>query len=256
MIISFINQKGGVGKTTTAINLGAGLAALGYKVLLIDFDPQANLSSGVGINNTTPSIYDVLSHVSEINDSIQKSYLDNLYVIPSNNSLSGAAVELVSLEERELFLKKNIAPIQKDFDFFFIDCPPSLGLLTINAFCAADSIIIPLQCEYFAMEGIAQLVQNIQLIQQGPNKSLSIFGIILTMFDTRTNLSREVASEIVSAFGSSVFQTIIPRNIKIAEAPSYGQSVISYDRECIGSKSYQLFAKEVITRWKNQKQTK
>lgn len=253
MIIAFINQKGGVGKTTSTINIGACIAEQGYKVLLVDFDPQANLSSGIGEQNKQPTIYNVLSLSVDIQESIVSTYQKNLYIIPADNALSGTEVELANLDEREFFLKNVLIDIQDDFDFIFLDCPPSLGLLTVNAFCAADSIIIPLQCEYYAMEGIAQLIHNIKRIQKSINPMLAIFGIVLTMYDSRTKLSQEVASEIVNAFGSNVFQTIIPRNIKIAEAPSFGQSVLAYDAECVGTKSYKKLSMEIITKWKEIK---
>lgn len=253
MIIAFINQKGGVGKTTSAINLGACLAAQKHKVLLVDFDPQANLTSGVGEAQRTPTIYNVISLSSNIQESIVQTKQKNLFLVPSNSALSGAEVELASLEKREYFLKSVLEPIKNKFDFIFIDCPPSLGLLTVNALCVAESIIIPLQCEYYAMEGIAQLIHNIKLIKKGPNPKLNIFGIVLTMYDTRTKLSQEVATEIVNAFGGSVFQTIIPRNVKIAEAPSFGKSVLNYDKDSVGAKSYTKLSLEVIERWKKIK---
>lgn len=252
MTIAFTNQKGGVGKTTSAINLGACLVELGHSVLLVDFDSQANLTSGLGQREKKPSIYDVLSNKAEITESIQTTYQENLFLIPSSNALCGAAVELISLEEREYYLKNALLPIKNNYDFIFIDCPPSLDVLTINAFCASDSIMIPLQCEYFAMEGIAQLIKNIQYVQKKANPTLKIFGIVLTMYDKRTNLSQEVASEIVKAFGGYVHKTIIPRNIKIAEAPSFGKSVLAYDKECLGTESYRQLAKEVIFRWKTE----
>lgn len=252
MVYAFTNQKGGVGKTTSAINLGSSLALQNYSVLLVDFDSQANLTSGVGHVQHTPTIYDVMSQNTTIQKSIQPTYQENLYVIPSSADLSGAAIELATQENREFFLKNSLQRITHEYDFIFIDCPPSFGLLTVNALCASDAIIIPLQCEYFAMEGIAQLINNIQHLQKNLTPTLFIFGIILTMYDKRTILSKEVAKEIVSAFGGYVFQTIIQRNIKIAEAPSFGKSVLSYDRNSVGAQSYYQLSEEVIARWKNQ----
>lgn len=251
MIISFTNQKGGVGKTTTAINLGSALADKDYSVLLVDFDPQANLTSGVGCTEYKNHIYSVLSGTVDIKDAIHTTRQQNLFVIPSHKDLSGATIELIGEENREFFLQAVLSPLQekKDFDFIFIDCPPSLGILTINAFCASDKLIIPLQCEYFAMEGIAQLMENISLIKNSYNSDLQIHGIVLTMYDSRTNLSQEVANEIVDAFQDLVFDTIIPRNVKISEAPSHGLPVILYDDHCLGTRSYIKLAEEYITRW-------
>ncbi len=251
MIISFTNQKGGVGKTTTTINLGSALADKGYSVLLVDFDPQANLTSGVGCTEYSSHIYSVLSGKVDVKDAIHTCRQPNLSVIPSHKDLSGASIELVEEENREFFLQSILAPLRKsqDFDFIFIDCPPSLGILTINAFCASDALVIPLQCEYFAMEGIAQLMENISLIKNSYNATLEICGIVLTMYDNRTNLSQEVANEIVDAFKGLVFDTIIPRNIKISEAPSHGLPVILYDEHCLGTRSYLQLAEEFIKRW-------
>ncbi len=251
MIVSFANQKGGVGKTTTTINLGSALADMGYSVLLIDFDPQANLTSGVGCTEYKGHIYSALCGIDDIKDTIYETRQPNLFLIPSHKDLSGASIELIEEENREFFLQSIVSPLQekKEHDFIFIDCPPSLGILTINAFCASDTLIIPLQCEYFAMEGIAQLMENIDLIKNSYNSNLAIHGIVLTMYDSRTNLSQEVANEIVNAFQGLVFDTIIPRNIKISEAPSHGLSVILYDDHCLGTRSYIKLAEEYIDRW-------
>lgn len=253
MIISFTNQKGGVGKTTSAINLGSALAEKDYSVLLVDFDPQGNLTSGVGVSDYDANIYSVLSGKDNAINATYKTNQKNLFVLPSHEDLSGAAVELVNEKEREFFLLSALTPLkqEKKFDFIFIDCPPSLGLLTVNAFCASDSLVIPLQCEYFAMEGIAQLMKNITLIKDSYNSKLSINGIVLTMYDNRTNLSQEVASEIASVFEKLVFDTIIPRNIKISEAPSHGLPVILYDEYCLGTQSYRKLAEEFLSRWQN-----
>ena len=252
MIVSFTNQKGGVGKTTSAINLGSALANNGYSVLLVDFDPQANLTSGVGVFDYEANIYSVLSGEHSTKEAICPTKQDNLYLLPSHQTLSGATIELVNEDNREFFLRDSISEVKEDFNFIFIDCPPSLGLLTINAFCASTELIIPLQCEYFAMEGVAQLIKNISQIKDVFNKDLSIFGILLTMYDGRTNLSQEVALEVVKVFKEITFDTIIPRNVKIAEAASHGLSVILYDQLCLGAKSYLKLSEEYIKRWQKK----
>lgn len=251
MTVSFTNQKGGVGKTTTAINLGSAVADRGHSVLLVDFDPQGNLGSGLGVTEFDADIYSVLSGQHNIEEAIYKTKQPNLSVVPASQDLSGGAVELVDEESREFFLHRALEPVKKRgaFDFIFIDCPPALGLLTINAFCTSDAVLIPLQCEYFAMEGIAQLMKNIALIKENYNKPLRIIGILLTMYDNRTKLSQEVANEIVGVFDSLVFDTIIPRNVKISEAPSHGLPVLLYDDRCVGTQSYIKLAEEFLSRW-------
>ena len=248
-VISVSNQKGGVGKTTTSINLSAFLAEKGQKILIIDFDPQANAGSGLGINteevNTT--IYEVLIGQVGIEKSIIKTQFDNLYIIPSNIHLSGAQVELLNINEREYILKKAIQKIKDEYNFVFIDCPPSLGLLTINSLVAADSVLIPLQCEYYALEGLSQLLKVVAMVQENLNRNLIIEGVILTMFDSRTNLSQQVVSDVREYFKEKVLNTIVPRNVKLSEAPSFGKPIGFYDRKCAGSESYERLAEEVLS---------
>jgi chromosome partitioning protein len=245
-IMVFANQKGGVGKTTSAVNLGAYIAEKGKKVLLIDFDPQGNLSSNTGVDLKKPGIYELITGKIEASQAIQQSPIKNLSVIPSNIDLTGASVELINLENREYFLKKTIESIDVDFDYIFIDCPPSLGILTLNGLVAAQYVLIPLQCEYFALEGLSLLLKTIQKVQVELNPNLTVGGIIFTMYDKRTNLAHEVVQEVTSYFKNKVFRTIIPRNVKISEAPSYSKPISLYDRECIGAKSYEQLADEVI----------
>ena len=247
-IICFANQKGGVGKTTTAVNLGAFLADAGKKVLLIDFDPQGNLSSSVGVKSDSESIYEVLTGQLSIAEIVRKSPVENMSVVPSNINLTGASVELIEQAKREFFLKNAVEQIKNDWDFIFIDCPPSLGLLTINGLSAAEQVIIPLQCEYFALEGLSLLLQTIRRVQQSLNPDLGIGGILFTMYDSRTRLANEVVHEVTGYFKDKVFRTIIPRNVRLSEAPSHSIPINQYDPECLGAKSYKNFAQEVIER--------
>ncbi len=243
-VIAVTNQKGGVGKTTTAINLGASLAVYEKRVLIIDMDPQANATSGLNIEKDV-CIYHALIGKKTLDSIIVPSDTQNLFVVPSNISLIGAEVELVNYPNKEQILKKLIKGIQ-GFDYVIIDCPPSLGLLTINALVASDSALVPVQCEYFAMEGLAQLLHTINLVKKTFNPALKIEGILLTMHDKRNNLSKQVEFELKRHFSQHVFKTLIPRNVRLSEAPSFGKSIIAYDIKSIGSKSYMSLAKEVL----------
>lgn len=247
-IIAIANQKGGVGKTTTSVNLSACLAYLGKKVLLIDIDPQGNTSSGLGVKKgeLESCIYDVLINDEDIKEVIQKTAVDNLYIVPATISLAGAEIELVSTISREVRLKKSVQEIKNNFDFIIIDCPPSLGLLTINALTAADALIIPVQCEYYALEGLSQLLSTVRLVQKHLNKTLVIDGVLLTMLDARTNLGLQVIDEVKRYFQDRVYRSIIPRNVRLSEAPSHGKPVILYDAKSRGSETYLEFAREVI----------
>ena len=244
--IVFANQKGGVGKTTTAVNLGAYLADTGKKVLLIDFDPQANTSSSVGADTQKPGIYDLLMGRCEARDALQETSVSGLRIIPSSIHLTGATVELIDAKEREYRLKRIVEPLRPSFDFLFIDCPPSLGMLTLNGLVAADSVIIPLQCEYFAMEGLSKLMQTIKRVQERLNPALQIEGILFTMYDTRTHLAHEVVEEVTGYFKQKVFRTIIPRNVRLSEAPSFARPINQYDPDCIGAASYRRLAEEML----------
>jgi len=248
-IMSISNQKGGVGKTTTAINLSAFLALENKKVLLIDIDPQGNASSGIGVERSKieKNIYDSLINQIPIQDVMVPSQIKNLDVLPSTLQLAGAEVELVNYISRENRLKQLIRPIKEKYDYIIIDTPPSLGLLTLNALNAADSVIIPVQCEYYALEGIGQLLNTITLVKENLNPNLSIEGILLTMYDQRNNLSKEVAEEVNKHFQGSIFQSIIPRNVRLSEAPSYGQPIAIYEAKSRGAQAYQKLAQEVIS---------
>ena len=246
-IVSVANQKGGVGKTTTTVNLATILAESGKKVLLIDADPQGNATSGLGIDKKVNlSTYDLLVNESDLVDIIQKTKYQTLKVCPSNISLAGAEVELVPMISREQRLKLKLEEAKRVFDFIFIDCPPSLGLVTLNAFTASDSVLIPVQCEYFALEGLGQLLNTINLVQKHLNKDIEIEGALLTMYDIRTNLSNQVVKEVKKYFGDKVYKTVIPRNVRVSEAPSYGMPIVEYDPKSKGAKSYLKFAKEFI----------
>lgn len=246
-MIALANQKGGVGKTTSSVNLSSSLAFLGKKVLLVDIDPQGNASSGVGVNKgeIEHCIYDVLVDDVAIQDVLQKTDLDNLNVIPATIQLAGAEVELVPAISREIRLKKAIDSIRDDYDYVIIDCPPSLGLLTLNALTAADSVLIPVQCEYYALEGLSQLLNTIRIVQKHLNEDLQIEGVLLTMLDARTNLGIQVIEEVKKYFQNKVFNTIIPRNVRLSEAPSHGKPVLLYDAKSKGAEVYLELAKEV-----------
>ncbi len=246
-VISIANQKGGVGKTTTAVNLSACLAQKGKRVLLIDTDPQGNATSGLGIEaHTDRSVYNVLVDDMEISETIVSTMVKKLDVCPANINLAGAEIELVSMVSRENRLKDAVDKIRDEYDYVLIDCPPSLGLITLNAFTASDSVLVPIQCEYYALEGLGQLINTIKLVQKHLNPDLIVEGVILTMFDARTNLSTQVAREVEKYFGNKVFQTIIPRNIRLSEAPSHGLPITLYDGESKGAETYKKLAKELI----------
>lgn len=247
-VISIFNQKGGVGKTTTNVNLSACLAKRGKKVLIIDNDPQGNSTSGVGVDKSQVeySLYDVL--VDEVNprEVIVATEYKNLFVLPSNVDLAGAEIELSSLDEREYRLKKAIDQVKDDYDYIFMDCPPSLGLLTINSLIAADSILIPIQCEYYALEGVSSLLNTYHLVKKSLNKSLEIQGVVLSMYDGRTNLSLQVLEEVKSHFGEKVYNSVIPRNVRLAEAPSFGMPIIHYDPRSKGAYAFKKLARELV----------
>lgn len=249
--ICIFNQKGGVGKTTTNINLCAYLAMEGYKVLTIDIDPQGNTTSGLGLdkNNLDLSIYDVLISDAKMKESIVKSDLvQNLCISPSTMELAGAEVELINRPDRENIMKNKLKEIENEYDYVFIDCPPSLGVLTINALACADSVLIPIQCEFYALEGVSQLVNTVQLVKKSLNKKLDIEGVIMTMFDYRTNLSNEVLKEVQKYFKDKVYNVTIPRNIRLAEAPSFGLPIMLYDEKCKGAEAYVKLTKEFLKR--------
>ncbi len=248
-IIAIANQKGGVGKTTTSVNLGAGMAALGKRVLLVDIDPQGNTTSGVGINkaDVADCIYDVLINEVDPQDTILETQNEGLHIIPATIQLAGAEIELVSMISRELKLKKALNAVKGNYDYVIIDCPPSLGILTINSLTAADSVIIPIQCEYYALEGLSQLLNTVRLVQKNLNPHLKIEGVLLTMLDARTNLGIQVIEEVKKYFQEKVYKTIIPRNVRLSEAPSHGQSIITYDPRSKGAEVYLELAKEVIS---------
>lgn len=247
-VIAVCNQKGGTGKTTSAINIAASLALAGKKVMLIDLDPQANATSGIGLNkhNVQKSTYHVLLEEAEIKEILQPTAINNLFLSPSNLDLTGAEVELVGALGREYRLKRAITKEKENFDFIIIDSPPSLGLLTINGLCAADSVLIPVQCEYYALEGLTQLTNTIRLVKDNLNPNLAIEGVLLTMADFRTNLTKEVIQETRDHFKGSVYKTVIPRNIRLTEAPSYGKPIALYDKESLGAQKYEELCKEIL----------
>ena len=246
-IISIANQKGGVGKTTTSVNLSSCLALTGKKVLLIDADPQGNATSGVGgTKDVEKSTYDLIIHQEDVENVVQKSSVENLEICAYNINLAGAEVELVSQISRETKLKEVLDKVKGDYDYIVIDCPPSLGLVTLNALTASDSVLVPIQCEYYALEGLGQLMSTIDLVQKHLNKKLDIEGVVLTMYDARTNLSRQVIEEVKKYFKSKVYKTIIPRNVKLSEAPSYGLPIALYDKKSEGARAYSALANEII----------
>ena len=248
-ILSISNQKGGVGKSTTAINLSACLGEIGKKVLVIDMDPQGNTTSGLGIDKDDPEIYtvyDMLVDECSVNDCILDTGFDNLSIIASNSNLAGAEIELLEIEDREYTLRNHIEPIKDEFDYILIDCPPSLSILTINAMCASSGIIVPIQCEYYALEGLTQILNTINLVKERLNSEIKIEGVVFTMFDARNNLSSDVVANVKENLDINVFETIIPRNVRLAEAPSYGMPVIEYDNRSTGAASYRYLAEEIV----------
>ena len=246
-VISVANQKGGVGKTTTTVNLATLIAKKGKKVLLIDTDPQGNATSGLGITKELEfSVYDILVGETSFEETVQETAIKNLKVCPSNISLAGAEVELVSMMSREQRLKVKLDEVKEKYDYILIDCPPSLGLVTLNAFTASDSVLIPVQCEYFALEGLGQLLNTVNLVKKHLNKNLEIEGALLTMYDARTNLSNQVVKEVKKYFEDKVYKTVIPRNVRLSEAPSYGMPISIYDPKSKGAKAYEKFTKELL----------
>ena len=250
-IVALANQKGGVGKTTTAVNLGAALARAGLEVLIVDMDPQGNASSGLGVleHDRAGTIYDVLVRGLPVFRALRRPEgYDRLRVVPANRDLVGAEVELVGVQDRETLLRESLAPIAADYDYILVDCPPALGLLTLNTLAAADSVLIPIQCEYYALEGLSQLLNTIRLVQHGLNPGLEIEGVLLTMYDQRLSLSRQVATEAKRYFGRRVFDTVVPRNVSIAEAPGFGLPVADYSPASVGARRYAALAREVVHR--------
>ena len=252
-IIAIANQKGGVGKTTTAINLSACLVEQGKKVLTIDMDPQGNTTSGLGLEKAEleNTVYELMLGECTIRESMIQTDIENLFVIPSNVNLAGAEIELLGIDDREYILKNEVDYIKEDFEFIIIDCPPSLNMLTINAMTTADTVLVPIQCEYYALEGLSQLIHTINLVKTRLNPSLQMEGVVFTMYDARTNLSLQVVEDVKSNLNTNIYKTIIPRNIRLAEAPSHGLTINLYDAKSTGAESYRLLAKEVIEREDN-----
>ena len=246
-VLAVANQKGGVGKTTTAVNLGAALAELGYRVLVVDLDPQGNATTGLGVNarNLDTSVYDVILHDVPIEDCIEPTNLRNLFLVPATIDLAGAEIELVPAFSRELRLKRALSSVLTDFDFLLIDCPPSLGLLTVNALAAANEVAVPIQCEYYALEGLGQLLSNIERVRANLNPELSVTTIIMTMFDARTRLAEQVVDEVRRHFGDRVCRSVVPRTVRLSEAPSFGQPIVVFDPTSRGATAYRELAKEV-----------
>lgn len=247
-IIAIANQKGGVGKTTTSINLSAALAEEGKKVLVIDMDPQGNTTSGLGVdkNNLENTVYELILSECSIKECIIKDVIENVSVVPSNVNLAAAEIELIGVDKKEYILKKEIEWVEDEYDYILIDCPPSLSMLTINAMTTATSVLVPIQCEYYALEGLSQLIHTVNLVKERLNRHLSMEGVVFTMYDSRTNLSQQVVENVKSNFHQKVFDTVIPRNIRLAEAPSYGQPITMYDPKSSGAESYRNLAKELI----------
>jgi chromosome partitioning protein len=246
-VLAVANQKGGVGKTTTTVNLGAALAELEFRVLVVDLDPQGNASTGLGINprDVATSIYDVLMNNVAMEDCVEPTSLRNLFVVPATIDLAGAEIELVPLMSRELRLRKAIESVREDYDLVLIDCPPSLGLLTVNGLAAADAVIVPIQCEYYALEGLGQLLKNVGLVRENLNQRLDVRGIVLTMYDARTKLADQVVQEVRQYFGPKVYRTMVPRTVRLSEAPSFGQPIIVFDPTSRGAQAYRDLADEV-----------